>query len=179
MAVGYWLTTMQFQVPQFIETEAKIIGPFTLKQFLYIAVAGILSFICFFLFKIVIWAILTALFGLAAIALAFLKYNGQPLPRIIGYALRYIWKPHFYLWRKIEEAPALAKLPGVPAKRGTESLLRNLWLSLETSKHPVENREKRHPQLDVWSRTQDPKERFQILPRITGEREAARRIDYR
>ncbi len=169
---------MQFQVPQFIETEARIIGPLTLKQFGYIAVAGVLSFISFFFFAITFWAILTALFAIAAAALAFVKYNGQPLPRIIAYAFLYLWKPHFFLWRKVEETPPL-KLPKVAAKRGAESLLRNLWLSLETSKHPVQYREKQHPALDIFSRTRDPKERFQILRRITGEREMARRIDYR
>jgi hypothetical protein len=28
---------MQFQVPQFLDVEDKIIGPFTIKQFLYLA----------------------------------------------------------------------------------------------------------------------------------------------
>ncbi len=32
---------MRFQVPQFIETETKIVGPFTLKQFLYIALGSL------------------------------------------------------------------------------------------------------------------------------------------
>lgn len=168
---------MQFQVPQFIETEAKIIGPFTLKQFLYIALAGILSFISFFFFKTVVWATLTVLLAIAAAALAFVKYNGQPLPRIIGYAFRYLWKPHFFLWQK--QDAAAPKLPKTAAKRGSGSLLRNLWLSLETSKHPVEEREKRHPALDIFSRSRDPKERLQALRRITGERDVARRIDYR
>ena len=41
--------TMQFQTPQFIETENKIIGPLTLKQFFYLAVGFGVSF-TFFLF---------------------------------------------------------------------------------------------------------------------------------
>ena len=28
---------MRFQLPQFIETEVKIVGPFTLQQFLWVA----------------------------------------------------------------------------------------------------------------------------------------------
>ena len=28
---------MRFQLPQFIETETKLVGPFTLKQFIYLA----------------------------------------------------------------------------------------------------------------------------------------------
>ena len=34
---------MQFQVPQFIETEDKVVGPLTLRQFMYIAGAGAAS----------------------------------------------------------------------------------------------------------------------------------------
>jgi len=41
---------MQFNVPQFIETEDKLIGPFTLKQFLYLAAGGaLLVFAWYFL----------------------------------------------------------------------------------------------------------------------------------
>ncbi|GAH87221.1 unnamed protein product, partial [marine sediment metagenome] len=32
---------MQFQVPQYIDIEDKVIGPFTIKQFLYIVVAAV------------------------------------------------------------------------------------------------------------------------------------------
>ena len=48
---------MQFQVPQFIETEDKIVGPLTLRQFLYIGAAGLLSFLLFFVLKIWFWFI--------------------------------------------------------------------------------------------------------------------------
>ena len=39
---------MQFQVPQFIDVENKIIGPLSLRQFLYLAGAGLISFMLFF-----------------------------------------------------------------------------------------------------------------------------------
>jgi len=38
---------MEFTVPQFIEKKAKIVGPFTFGQFLFI---GIASGICLFLY---------------------------------------------------------------------------------------------------------------------------------
>jgi len=40
---------MQYQVPQFIEVEDRIIGPLTLKQFLYLAFAGAILFVLWFL----------------------------------------------------------------------------------------------------------------------------------
>ena len=36
---------MQFQVPQFIEIEDKIIGPFTVKQFIYLVGGAGMDFI--------------------------------------------------------------------------------------------------------------------------------------
>ena len=50
---------MKFQVPQFIATETKLIGPFTLKQFLWLASGGMLIFLLFavlnrFLFFVVV-----------------------------------------------------------------------------------------------------------------------------
>ena len=51
---------MQFQVPQFIETEDKIVGPFTLRQFIYVAGAGLGSVILYFSVATWLWLILTS-----------------------------------------------------------------------------------------------------------------------
>jgi len=101
---------MQFQVPQFIETEPKIVGPLTLRQFLYIAAAGGLSFILFFSLQTWLWFIITSLLGTIAAVLAFVKYNGQPMHVIIVAAFKYLWHPRFYLW---QEAKLKPKMPEV------------------------------------------------------------------
>jgi len=80
---------MKFQVPQFIETETKLIGPLTLKQFLF--VAGGLSMLA------VAWIALDGIFfGIAAVVslgffggLAFGKVDGQPLLNYLAYMLAY------------------------------------------------------------------------------------------
>ena len=90
---------MQFQIPQFIEVENKIVGPLTLRQFLYLAGAGAFSFIFYFVLEIWLWLLITAIMGAIAISLAFIKYNGQPLPRIAWMAFSFFWKPKFYLWQ--------------------------------------------------------------------------------
>ena len=62
---------MLFQLPQFIETEDKIVGPFSLKQFLYVGVAFGISAILYFLVKTWVWLVLSTPLVGAAIAFAF------------------------------------------------------------------------------------------------------------
>lgn len=91
---------MQFNIPQFIEIKDKIIGPLTMKQFLYI-VAGIgaLGALWFFieLWLFIIIAIPIIIFCLM---LAFYQFNGRPFIYFIGSAINYLLKPKLYLWRK-------------------------------------------------------------------------------
>lgn len=122
----------QFQVPQFIETEAKIVGPLTLKQFLYIAAAGLLSFFLFFILKTVVWFIVVALIATVAVSLAFVKYNGRPLTVILKSALGYAWKPKLYLW-KSEPTPEQPQIQIPVAKKTPVSRLKDMWLKVQTS----------------------------------------------
>ena len=69
---------MQFQVPQFIETEDKIVGPFTLRQFMYVAGAGLGSAILYFTVATWLWFILTIILLGGAIGVAFVKVRGAP-----------------------------------------------------------------------------------------------------
>ncbi|MEK7519392.1 MAG: hypothetical protein AAB565_01210, partial [Patescibacteria group bacterium] len=39
---------MNFQIPQFIEQEAKILGPFTFKQTLWVVGVGIIIFFLYY-----------------------------------------------------------------------------------------------------------------------------------
>ena len=80
---------MRVQVPQFIETETKIIGPFTLKQFLFIA--GGISLIVMEYILLPGIAFIAAAFVTGAFfgALAFLKVDGQPFINYLAYFLAY------------------------------------------------------------------------------------------
>ena len=183
-------TAMQFQVPQFIDLAPKIVGPLTLKQFLYIAAAAVPSFVLFFTLQLWLWFALTFVMGFAALALAFYKINGQELPTIALAALRYLWQPRFFLWREERAAPVPAKLslPKIPREAfktpkltvGSQPqrlALSDLALKLTTTTHPIAAREK--PSKNLFSFFNFSKERFETFRRTTGDREAARRIDYR
>ena len=132
----------QYQVPQFIETESKIVGPLTLKQFIYVAVAALISFFAFFLMRTFAWLIVTALVGTVAIALAFVKYNGRPLTTILKSVLTYAWHPKLYLWQREQAVAALPKVPEIkfPLAGGAEtpvSKIKSLWTNLITKKPPT------------------------------------------
>ena len=91
---------MRFEVPQFIEVEDKIIGPFTWKQFVYLAggagAAGMLYLILpFFLFVLLGFPIL-ALTGF----LAFHQVNNRPFSEFLEAGVNYFTKSKLYLWRK-------------------------------------------------------------------------------
>jgi hypothetical protein len=172
---------MNFQVPQFIETEDKIIGPLTLKQFLYIATAGGLSFFLFFFLKLWLWIIITFFLAIAACSFAFIKVNGRPLLNIAISATNYYWKPRMFLWQSEKEAEKIpiAEIKARESKIITaKNLLDNLWQQLKTTRQPIPKREKVIAP-SILDRVKSSKERFEVMRKITGEREVARRVDYR
>jgi len=94
---------MQFTVPQFIEHEAKIIGPLTFRQSVIIGIAGA---ICFFLYfsiaevSFFLFLVLSIFILGLGVALAFLKIGPQGLPTILANFLRFSLVPKIYIWRK-------------------------------------------------------------------------------
>ena len=103
----------QYQVPQFIEIEDKIFGPFTLKQFLYLAGGGGLCLILFTLLPL--WLAIPLVIPVAgfAAALAFYKVNGRPFVVAVEHAVSYFFGSKLYLWqqRQITSASGQAKQP--------------------------------------------------------------------
>ena len=91
---------MQYQVPQFIEMEDKIVGPLTLKQFGYLAGGGILSFALFFILKMGFAITLAIPIVAAAITMAFGKIKGTPMPKYLSAMIGFALKPQLYLWKK-------------------------------------------------------------------------------
>ena len=93
---------MEYQVPQFIEVEDKIIGPLTLKQFIYVAGAGGLT-IAFFFYLPFIGAAMLALPVVAlAAALAFYKVNGKPFIEVLEAGFNYYTRAKLFLWKHQE-----------------------------------------------------------------------------
>ncbi len=93
---------MHFQVPQFIEVEDKIIGPLTLRQFLYLGGAGFFIFITFYIFTFGVWFMLSVFSAILAFVFAFVKPNNQPIERVLVSAFKFFWNPKKYFWQRKE-----------------------------------------------------------------------------
>lgn len=91
---------MQFQIPQFIDVEDKVIGPLTIKQFLYLLVAGVVIFILYKVLNLFATIILAIPILGITIPLAFMKVHGQPFMGIVSNFFRFLRKPDFYVWKK-------------------------------------------------------------------------------
>ncbi len=181
---------MQFQVPQFIETEDKIVGPLTLRQFLYLAGAGGIAFFFFFFIQTWLWLVATVFLGAIGASLAFLKINGRPLPVLLRSALAYYWKPRLFLWQR-EKGTAKTELPELESEKRPRTTLgerlamgdklKGLFEKLQTSRTPIPKRESVSPRAPA-ARSFTPeakKERLEVLRTITGAPQVAKRVDYR
>lgn len=98
---------MQHKVPQFIEVEDKIFGPFTLKQFSYLAGGFGLSIIVWRAFSDSPYLLfmIAPIVGLT-IALTFLKPNGKPFIFVLQNFLYFLIKPKKLFWKNpgVEES---------------------------------------------------------------------------
>jgi hypothetical protein len=144
------MSSMRFQVPQFIEVEDKIFGPLTFKQFIYVA-GGVGFCVVLFLFLPKFLAILIGLpVILFAAALAFYKVNDKPFINIVESFVKYIFTNKLYIWKK--ESPTL-KSSGVPREKKpieqvyvpklSESKLKELtWsLDIKENQNPVTDKD--------------------------------------
>lgn len=92
---------MQFKVPQFIDIEDKIFGPFTLRQFGYLLGAGGFAFLFWYLIPIKIFALpLILIFSGTFIALAFVKINNRPFVDFMESAMKYVMANKIYTWKQ-------------------------------------------------------------------------------
>ena len=94
---------MRFQVPQFIDVEDKIFGPFTLKQFIYLAGGASSLLITATMFGLFVGIIISSPIILLSLALAFYKVNNRPFIHALEAAFIYATKDKLYIWQKSEK----------------------------------------------------------------------------
>ena len=178
----------QFQVPQFIETEDKIVGPLTLKQLGYVGPGALVIFFLYFVLDPLLWFLVAGIFAAIAVGLAFGKVNGRPMMSFVVAFMDNVWKPRVYVFRpptapsaadaltpevavKVTAKPTTPKKPMFGGIKG----LRN-WIA--TSKTAIPRREKPLPR-DFGRPQKEFKDRYEVIRRMTGDKEVAKRIDFR
>lgn len=94
---------MRYLVPQFIKREIKILGPMSFRQVLFAgAGVGICAVLYFLLVPeyIIVFLFLSLIIMGASVALAFGKYQGLSLAKVVVNFISHLLGGRQYLWKK-------------------------------------------------------------------------------
>ncbi|MBU6415070.1 PrgI family protein [Patescibacteria group bacterium] len=129
----------QFQVPQFITVEDKVIGFLTIRQFIFLMVGAVILLLLYSVFTLYVFIPLALPIGGLAVAFAFVKIDERPFAELFLSAVKfYTVKPKLYIWKKAPPAQKKAmvgqkkeeeKFSGVP--KLSQSKLADLAWSLD------------------------------------------------
>jgi hypothetical protein len=126
---------MQFKVPQFIDIEDKVFGPFTFRQFAYLAGGAGFVYLSFRILPTLVALFVAPIFAALALALTFYKYNDKPFIHVLESFIRFYSRSRLYLWRKQDPVAPKQSVPEAAASTAraglTESKLKTLSWSLD------------------------------------------------
>ncbi len=91
---------MQFKVPQFLDIEDKIFGPFTFREFVYLAGGGGLCFVLYRLLGFFLGAIPILAVAGFSLALTFYRPNNKPFINMIESSFKYAIGDKLYIWKR-------------------------------------------------------------------------------
>jgi len=132
---------MRYQVPQFIDVEDKIVGPLTLKQFLYIAGGAGMAYVVYAFFPLFIAIVIIGIIIPVSLALAFYKINNKPFIDFLESAFIFYTKENLYIWKKEqkkitpEEMKAVIDPKQVYVPRLSDSKLKDLSWTLDVNEN--------------------------------------------
>jgi hypothetical protein len=95
--------------------EDKIVGPLTLKQFLFVMGGGMIIYVALNTAPTGLFFLIAVPVGLLSLALAFLKIQDQPFSKFIMSFVMYLFKPKDRAWQKnIETEKFASELTNFP-----------------------------------------------------------------
>ena len=90
----------QFQVPQFITVEDKVIGPLTIKQAVFVLGGLVIIALMRLVLVPLLFFPVALVIAATAAALAFLKIGDIPFTTVVKNGFWYSMRPHVYIWKK-------------------------------------------------------------------------------
>ncbi len=105
---------MQFKVPQFLDIEDTIFGPFTFKQFVYLAGGGALCFVIYKTMGLLFGIIPILLVAGFSLALTFYRPNSKPFINMLESGFKYAVQDKLYVWKRRKAKKAS------PEKKGAD-----------------------------------------------------------
>ncbi len=91
---------MQFKVPQFIDVEDKLFGPFTFRQFIYLIGGGGIIFVIYKILPLWIGIFIIIPIGVLSVLLVFYKINEKPFIFYLEAGLNYLMSSKLYIWKQ-------------------------------------------------------------------------------
>ena len=130
---------MQYSVPQFINVEDKIVGPFTGKQTIVLIIGGGLLMLFFSVFDLIFFAVAAMFIIPVTLAFAFWKPKGVSISRLILNRINFSTSDHLYVWRRepdmimFKAAQKIKSSEEVAEKDISKNRIRELAWLLDTS----------------------------------------------
>lgn len=90
---------MQFKVPQFLDIEDKIFGPFTFSEFAYLVGSGGICYILYKLMGLFYGFLPIAIVASFGVALVWYKPNGKPFINMLEAGFKYLFQDKLYIWK--------------------------------------------------------------------------------
>lgn len=110
---------MQYKVPQKIDLEDKVIGPLTIKQFIWLLAGGMVDYFIFTTFKGLFGWFLVFVATILALAFAFVKIEEQPFSYLATNFFSFILSPKIRLWNKGTKIEKMVELKNKPKEKAT------------------------------------------------------------
>jgi len=140
---------MQFKIPQEIDVEDKVVGPFTVRSFGFV----FSFFVIMALFAVIFTGtgmsllgslIIGGLLASPALALGFVPYNGKPIYTYSGHFVSFLFKPRKRIWKKYvapanpkkkeeEEEKPVQMTPQKASLKDAEQKIEELSLTVDTA----------------------------------------------
>jgi hypothetical protein len=125
---------MQFKVPQFLEIEDKIFGPFTFREFVYLAGGAGLCFTVYKLLGLLLGIIPILVIAGFSLMLTFYRPNNKPFINMIESSFKYFTQNKLYIWKKHKNTIANNKLQTTNEDTNKIKMMREGGLELNGSK---------------------------------------------
>lgn len=91
---------MEQPLPQFLDLQPKVAGPFTFKQLIFIAGIGVIILILFTMIPMGTFLLVAIPLAGLAIFLAFGKIRGFPAPTVLARSFGFLFAGKVYVWHK-------------------------------------------------------------------------------
>lgn len=125
---------MQFKVPQFLDIEDKIFGPFTFREFVYLAGGAGLCFVIYKLLGLLWGAIPILIMAGFSLALTFYKPNNKPFLNMLESSFKYFTQNKLYIWKKHAPVRDVSDLAGANGDGNKIKMMKESGLQLSGSK---------------------------------------------